>query len=92
MRTDEQVSPAKYKILFPLLIVFILIFNGQISWLSSQFSTGKLFCQRDEITYIAESDIPKTYNTFDMPKGEGWNCRITSFRNNEIVSSSFQTK
>ncbi len=73
--------------MFTLIIVFTLIWNGQISWLSSDFVTAKLFCQRDEITYIAESDIPSTYHSFKAPEGEGWKCMVVSFKNFEIVSS-----
>ena len=61
-----------------LIIVFILIWNGQVSWLTNQFTWGKLICERDDIVFQSETDIKKTYHTFTLPEGN-WDCIITSF-------------
>lgn len=69
-----------------------MFFNGNVSWLTNDFTHGKLLCQKDEIIYISEADYTyydekadkehttsteeflKTFHTFPLPEGTGWNC------------------
>lgn len=60
-----------------LYIAFIIVSSNQISFLVSDFTEAKITCQRDEITYVAETDQFYTYHTFNLPQGS-WKCLISA--------------
>ena len=62
--------------LFHLSIAFILIFNGQVGFLTNAFVDGRLICNDGEQTYVATKDGQWTYHTFNLPEGDNWDCNI----------------
>lgn len=72
-----------------LAIVFVLIFNGQVGFLTNQFVWGKLLCQREDIIYIYEADVKKTYHEFKLPKGNNWDCMISVWGDGYIYPSQW---
>lgn len=76
--------------MFNLTIVFILIFGGNVGFLTNDFVWGKLLCQKDDIVYMHESDKKHTYHTFQIP--EGWdskNCIISVWGDGLIYPSMY---
>ena len=85
-----------------------MFFNGNVGWLTNDFTHGKLLCQKDEIIYISEADYTycdekadedkdskststepflKTFHTFPLPKGTGWDCIGSSWGSEYIFPS-----
>lgn len=71
-----------------LAIVFVLIFNGQVGFLTNQFVWGKLICGNNSTIFISETDVKKTYHTFTLPEGD-WDCMISVWGDGYIYPSQW---
>jgi len=74
--------------MFTLAIVFSILFNGQVGFLTNDFCWGRLMCQDGTTTYMAEADTKKTFHNFTLPEGD-FKCKIIGFGDGYIHPSVY---
>ena len=66
-------------IMFTLIIVFSIIFQGEVGFLTNDFCWGRLVCNNGTTSFISEADVKKTFHIFKLPKGDQWECSIIGY-------------
>lgn len=70
--------------MFKLVIAFILIANGHVSFLTNYFTTSEIVCDKIPITEISQLS-PRTYHVHKLPEGT---CFLKVTGLNEILYPS----